>query len=338
MINFNDFRKFDRVKTLDPFEQQRQYWMFRNNALNPILSKGGAGAGASSGGKRRLKEPTIIPSGFFFFTVSGEQFTTQLTDLVIKTSTGYAKAFYPYDVATPIFGTGDETLDIEIEFNLLNFWDGVLPFKILSCDIDGNLTGDITYLKFDGLANLKSIDFTDSKDDLTEIDVSDCVDLEQIIIPSSISLGTLNFGNCKVSDIDLNGCEYLENLSFSGNTFQPVYTLDLSLISTLKFITGDGSVNLWGVATSASTLEQVSLNDCGDLSSLVCNNFSGNGGAATIYVKNCSFGPAGLDNLYTSLSVANGTNRTIYVYNNSGIGSSNPSFATDKNYIVDTNA
>lgn len=334
MINFDDFKKFDRVKVLDQFEQQRQYWMFRNNALNPIFSKGGGGA--SSGGTRKSKIPSDIPSGFFFFTVPGEQFTTQLTDLVIKTSTGYAKAYYPYDIPTPIFGTGDETLDIEMEFSDITFWNGFLPFKIRSCDIDGNLTGEITYVKFDGLANLKSIDFTDSKDDLTEINVSDCVDLEQIVIPSSVSLGTINFGNCKVSNIDLSGCEYLENLSFSGNTFNPVYTLDLSLISTLKFITGDAS-NVWGLITSASTLEQISLNDCNNLSSISCNNFSGNGGAGTIDIKNASLGGGALDILYTSLATANGTINTIYVYNNSGILSSDPTIATSKNYTIDEN-
>jgi hypothetical protein len=335
MINFNQFKSFDRVKTLDEYEQQRQYWIFRNDMLNPISRAGGA-AGASSGGKRKVKEPTIIPSAFSFYTTPGQEFTPQLTDFVVKTSTGYAIVYYPYGSATPIFGTGDPLVDIEVELTDTTPWNGVLPFYLKSCDVDGNLTGDITYVRFDSLPFLESLDFTDCKDDVTEINVAGCVGLESLIIPSSISLTTINISNTIIGEIELNGCEYLETLDFSGTTFGPVYTLNLSDIQTLINVVGD-SCNLFGLVTSSPTLEQVSLNDCVNLSSLICNGFTGNLGLGKIQIKNCSLGGGGLDNLYNSLGTANGTNNTIYVYNNVGIGSSNPSFATNKGYTVDTN-
>jgi len=234
MINFNQFKSFDRVKTLDEYEQQRQYWIFRNDMLNPIFSR--AGSAASSGGKRKVKEPTIIPSAFSFSTTPFEEFTTQLTDFLVKSSTGYVIAYYPYGSSSPIFGSGDQLTDIQVELTDTTPWNGLLPFYLKSCDVDGNLTGDITYVRFDSLPFLKSLDFTDCKDDVTEINVAGCVRLESLIIPSSISLTTLNISNTIIGEIELNGCEYLETLDFSnsglGSTF-PTYTLDLSAIQTL---------------------------------------------------------------------------------------------------------
>ena len=68
MINFDQFKKFDRVKSLSPFEQQRKYWIFRNDMLNPLgIRGGGSGAGAGGGGGgRRIVETE--PANFSFFT------------------------------------------------------------------------------------------------------------------------------------------------------------------------------------------------------------------------------------------------------------------------------
>jgi len=41
--------------------------------------------------------------------------------------------------------------------------------------------------------------------------------------------------------------------------------------------------------------------------------------------------------LYDSLGTANGSNTTIYVFGNVGIGGSNPSIASTKGFTVDTN-
>jgi hypothetical protein len=340
MINFDQFKKFDRVKPLDQYEQQRQYWIFRNDILNPLFSRTGAGAAGASGGGRKKKQPTVIPSAFSFFTTPGQVFTTQLTDFLVKSSTGYVIAYYPYDIPTPIFGTGDPLIDIQVELTDTTPWNGLLPFYLKSCDIDGNLTGDITYVKFDNLSYLKSLDFTDCKDDVIEIDVAGCVDLESFIIPSSISLTTLNISNTIIGEIELNGCEYLETFDFSnsglGSTF-PTYTLDLSDIQTLISVVGDSSINLWGILTSAPTLEQVSLNDCTNLTVITCTNFTGNGGLGRIQVKNGSLGPSSLDNLFSSLNTAGGSINTLYIYGNSGIFACDQTIATNKGYTVDIN-
>jgi len=336
MINFDQFKKFDRIKPLDQYEQQRQYWMFRNNMLNPLFNRSAVSAGGTSAKKRAQKIQTDLPSSFSFFTLGGEQFITIVGDVQVKTSTGYVKAFYPYDIPLGPFGTGDENLDISIEFINDTFWNGFLPFYIYSCDIDGNNTGEITYIKFDNLAILKSIDLTNCKDDIIEVDLAGCTDLESFTIPSSTSLTNLNLSNTQVKELSLNGCEYLEVLDITSTTFTPVYTLDLSGVTYLRNVFGD-NCNLFSLITSASTQEEISLNDCVNLSSLICNNFSGNGGFGRIQIKNCSFGPAGLDILYNSLSSANGTNNTIYVYNNDGIINSDPTIATNKGYTVDIN-
>lgn len=337
MINFNHFKKFDRIKSLDPYEQQRHYWMFRNDMLNPLSIRGGgagAGAGASSGGKK-TKPPTSFSSNFSFFTKSGFQFTTIIGDIVLKSTTGYAKAFYPYDIQVGVFGGGDPNTQFSIVLTDTTPWNGALPFKIFSCDIDGNLTGDITYIKFDNLNNLTNLDLTYCKDDVIEVDVAGCVDLTTLTIPSSVSLTNLNVSNTQVQELDINGCEYLEYLDITSTTFKPVYTLDLTGIISLISINGN-NCNLFSLITSALTLEEVSLNDCVGLSQLICDGFTGNGGLSTIQIKNCSLGPGALDNLYTSLGIANGSNKTIFVFGNT-LSGSDPSIATGKGYTVDTN-
>jgi hypothetical protein len=337
MINFDDFKKFDRVKTLDPFEQQRQYWIFRNDVLNPLHRKGGGGGG--SGGGRSLSRrvvPIPEPANFSFYTVPNQQFVTTSGDILIKTTTGYAKALYPYDIPVGPFGIGDPTQHISMIFSDTTFWNGALPFKIISCDVNGNTNGDITYVKFDNLSVVKSFDFTKTKDTIEQIDVAGCSDLEQLIIPSSVSLDTLNISNTQVIELDIQGCEFLQYLDISTTTFAPVYTLDLTGIDTLISITGD-NCNLFGLVTTSSIMEEISLNDCNGLSLLTSSNFTGNGGLGRIQIKNCSIGPGGLDDLYNSLGTANGSNTTIYVYGNPGIGGSDPTIATGKGFTVDTN-
>ena len=197
MINFGQFRNFDRVKTLDPQEQQRQYWIFRNDALNPVSIRSGQSGGRTVI-KKIQKAQSTVPSSFSFFTVPNQQFITIAGDILVKTTTGYAKALYPYDILAGPFGTGDQTLNISIIFNDATFWNGALPFYIFSCDVNGNYAGDITYVKFDNLSQLKSLDFTNSRDDVVEVDVAGCVDLESLTIPSSVSLTKLNVSNTQV--------------------------------------------------------------------------------------------------------------------------------------------
>jgi hypothetical protein len=333
MINFDQFRNFDRIQPLSQEEQQRLYWIYRNDALNFISRSGGGGAGSGGGGRRVVETG---PASFSFFTVPGQQFITIPNDILVKTSTGYVKAFYPYDVSLGPFGTGDPNTNISVDFVLPNFWVGDLPFKILSCDVDGNPTGDLVYVKFDNLSGVMSIDFTKTKDTIEIIDVSGCIDLEEFTITSSVSLETLNISNTSIQTLDLNGCEYLKFLDITSTQFSTSYTLDVSGVSTLVSLIGD-NCNLFGLITSSSVLEEVSLNDCPSVSSVICNNFTGNFGLGRIQIKNCSLGPNALDQLYTSLSTPNGTNNTIYVYGNSGIISSNPSIATDKGYTIDIN-
>ena len=128
MINFNQFKRFDRIKPLEEYEQQRQYWMFRNNMLNPLFNRASVSVGGTSAKKRAEKIQSNLPSSFSFFTLPGQQFITIVGDIQVKTSTGYAKAFYPYDFLNGIFGTGDENLDIPIVFTDATFWNGTLPF------------------------------------------------------------------------------------------------------------------------------------------------------------------------------------------------------------------
>jgi hypothetical protein len=337
MINFDEFRKFDRVKTLNPFEQQRQYWIYRNDVLNPIFRNSG-GSGGSGGGKSLSRRIIAItePANFSFFTLANQQFVTTSGDILVKTTTGYVKALYPYDIPVGPFGTGDPLSNISVIFSDTTFWNGALPFKIISCDINGNVSGDITYVRFDNLSVLKSLDFTKTKDTIEQIDVAGCADLEELIIPSSVSLDTLNVSNTQVQELNIQGCEFLQFLDISSTTFTPVYSLDLTGIDSLISITGDNS-NLFGLITNSSFLEEVSLNDCNGLSLLTCDNFTGNGGLGRIQIKNCSIGPGGLDDLYNSLGTANGSNTTIYVYGNPGIGGSDPTIATSKGFTVDTN-
>jgi hypothetical protein len=338
MIHFRDFQKFDRVKTLDPREQQRQYWIFRNDYLNPLFSRGGSGGG--SGARRRReklpKPPTIIPSSISFLTTPGEQFLTVGTDIIVRSSTGYVKALYPYEYAAGVFGTGDPMANISVVFTDLTPWNGALPFQIYSCDIDGNQNGVISYLKIDNLNFIKSLDLTPSKDDLIEVDVAGCVDLESITIPDSVSLINLNISNTQVQQLDINLCTYLAVLDITDTSFSPVYILDLSGLSELTSLIADGC-NLFGLITNSPFLEEVSINDSPSLSSLILNQFDGNGGLGRIQLKNASLGPGGLDNLFNSLSTPNGTNNTIYIYNNPGELACDQTIATNKGYIVDTN-
>jgi len=336
MINFDQFKKFDRVKPLDPFEQQRQYWIFRNDMLNPLSMRASSVGGGGGGGRPSRRFVVTEQAIFSFFTVPYEQFVTTVGDVVVKTSTGYAKAFYPYDISLGPFGTGDQNSDISIIFSDLTPWNGALPFKILSCDVDGNPLGDLTYVKFDNLQILKSIDFTKTQDTIEQIDLAGCLDLEQLIIPSSVSLENLNISNTNIQELNLSGCEFLQILDISSTTFTPVYNLDLSGVDTLISVIGD-NCNLFGLITTSILLEEISLNDCIGLSSLVCNGFTGNLGLGRIQIKNCSLGPGGLDDLYTSLGTANGTNNTIFIFGNPGIGGSDPTIATNKGFTVDIN-
>jgi hypothetical protein len=333
MINFDQFRNFERIQPLSPEEQQRLYWIYRNDALNFISRGSGGGAGSGGGGGRRVVETG--PASFSFFTLPGQQFITIPNDILVKTSTGYAKAYYPYDVDLGPFGTGDPNINISIEFILPNFWDGALPFKILSCDVNGNPSGDLVYIKFDNLSGIISLDFTKTKDTIEIIDVSGCLDLEELMIPSSVSLETLNVSNTIVQELDLNGCEYLKFLDITSTQFNSSYTLDLSGVTTLISLIGD-ACNLFGLVTSSTSLEEVSLNDCPSVSSVVCNNFTGNLGLGRIQIKNCSLGPGALEDLYTSLGTANGTNNTIFIFGNT-VGGSDPTIATNKGFTVDTN-
>jgi len=334
MIDFKHFKKFDRIKSLNQLEQQRLYWIFRNNYLNVVSAKASSGGGSSGGGSRRFVETQ--PANFTFFTTPFEQFTTVAGDIVVRTSTGYSKAFYPYDISLGSFGNGDPSANISILFTDTTPWNGLLPFKILSCDVDGNVSGDITYVKFDNLSDVISIDFSNTKDTIEEIDVAGCVDLIEFTIPSSVSLENLNVSNTNIQDLNLNGCEYLKFLDISSTQFKPVFTLDLSNILTLISIVGN-NCNLFGLQVSSTTLEQISMNDCSDLSSMILSNFTGNGGLGDIQIKNCVMGPGALDNLYNSLNNANGTSNTIFIYNNPGILASDPTIAQGKGFVIDTN-
>lgn len=338
MINFDQFKKFDRVKTLDPFEQQRQYWIFRNDVLNPLSYKSAVSTGG--GGTRRLRREkpfSNLPASFNFFTVPNQQFITTTGDILIKTSTGFAKAIYPYDLPVEgIFGTGDPNLSFSILFSDPTFWNGALPFRIFSCDSEGKPTGELTYAQFDLLANVKSIDFTNCKDDLVELDLAGCTDLESITIPSSVSLLNLNISNTIIKELEINGCDSLETLTFQSTIFKSNYFLNLNGIPSLKTINGD-NCNLLGLETDSTDLESISLNDCGTLSSLICTNFTGNFGLGIIEIKNCSLGPGALDALYTSLGTANGTVNKLFIFANFGLTADNENIATDKGYTIDIN-
>jgi hypothetical protein len=292
-------------------------------------------------------------------------------NLTVRTTTGYAKVEY-WNGSTPYGGSGDPGTSVDFSLNIVSPYNNTNPktMVVYSCTSTGSRSGNVTFFYAYSLYTPNTENFTSCNllgcsmlQSLYIRGLTGSLDLSNLTSLLTVGCQKSNFGTA--SSINLSGCSALFDLNVSGDfgsslasyitgwselpllnltvTYNPsLVSLDLTDKSSLQFINCGSCSNLDTV--DISYLYDLISAKFDDNSSLASVTALGVGSAmyypwysywtlgAGISVKNCNLNAAALDQLYSDLAESQAGQ--LFVHNNPGVGSDDPTIATAKNYTV----
>jgi len=276
----------------------------------------------------------------------------------IRTSTGYVAVVW-WDGVTTVYGTGNPVNSLSITKAISSPYNTSAEklFTFYSCDSSGRRKGWIKGSTFsvDGFTQISSCDLSKCRSiedlEITSTAITSYVHNKNLInlklISSSITSSVNLTGSSKLTTLYMQ-CESVPSIDITGTNLYglEIYGCPVSSIAGLSSVASKLTyANMIGNSITSldfsnfTQLQNLILNYNSFLSSIRAANVSINlvsyssysafyGGIA---LTACNLNAAALNQLYTDLASGNGV---IRVDTNPGVGSDNPSIATNKGYSV----